>query len=120
MRVKILFMVFNHLMDVRTICLPKKLDATDFVDFCTITISSTLARLFQRILAKRINSVVEFSKRQKNCNRASIDCCRDNIVIDHLLRLLPRECGLRFGDIIVRAMVFDNDMNSIAEAPQGI
>ena len=42
-----------------------------------------------------------------------------NLVIDHLLRSLLRECGLRFGDGIIRAMAFA-DMNLIAETPQGL
>ena len=43
-----------------------------------------------------------------------------NIVIDHLLISLPRKCGLRFGGGVIRAMAFADDMNLIAETPQGL
>ena len=40
-----------------------------------------------------------------------------NIVIDHLLGSLPRECGLWFRGSTTRAMAFSDSMNLIAEAP---
>ena len=40
------------------------------------------------------------------------------IVIDHLLRSLPMECGLRFRGGVMRDMAFANDMNLIADTPQ--
>ena len=43
-----------------------------------------------------------------------------NIVINRLLRSLPMECGLLFGGGVIRAMAFVNDMNLIAETPQGL
>ena len=45
-------------MDARTIFIPKKPDAVEPADFRPVTISSALARLFHRILAKRIDSAV--------------------------------------------------------------
>ena len=43
-----------------------------------------------------------------------------NIVIDHLLRSLMRECGLWFGGRVIRAIAYADDMNLIAETPQGL
>ena len=43
-----------------------------------------------------------------------------NIVIDHLLRSLPKVYGLRFGGGTTRARFVANDMNLIAETPLGL
>ena len=73
-------------MDARTIFIPKKPDAVDPADFRPITISSALARLFHRILAKKIDSAVEFSEEQR-AFRAGIDGCGDNtVLLDSILR----------------------------------
>ena len=66
----------KHLMVARTIFIPKKPDAVDPADFRPITISSALVRLFHCILAKRIDSAMEFS--EEAC-RAGIDSCGDNM-----------------------------------------
>ena len=76
----------KHLMNARTIFIPKKPDAVDLADSRPITISSTLARLFHRILVERIDSAVEFSEGQ-GVFRAGIDGCGDNtILLDSIIR----------------------------------
>ena len=51
-----------HLMDAKTIFIQKKSHATGSADFQPNTIASALARVFHRILAKRIDSAVEFNE----------------------------------------------------------
>ena len=48
-----------------------------------------------------------------------LPCVLFEIVIGYLLRSLPRKCGLRFGGGVIKAMAFADEMNLIAETPQG-
>ena len=66
----------KYLIDARTVFLPKNDNAMDPADFRPITISSALARLFHRILAKRIDSAVEFREEQRVFS-PGIDGCGD-------------------------------------------
>ena len=95
--VNVLVKVFNlmmscerlpkHIMDARAMFIPKKPDAVDPSDFRPITnIFSALSTLFHRILAKRIDSAVEFSEEQR-AFRAGIDGCGDiTVLLDSILR----------------------------------
>lgn len=202
----------RFLTRARTVFIPKKPGSMEPSDYRPITITSTLARLFHRILANRLDGTVDLDEQQR-AFRQGIDGCRDNIVtldailrsrfeshkssciavldmakafdsvehttilecakaaglpppmlrylqdfyasgtttlqggdwrssdikpsrgvkqgdplspiifnlvIDQLLRSLPKECGVSFGGSKIRAMAFADDLNLLAETPAGL
>ncbi|CAB0043079.1 unnamed protein product [Trichogramma brassicae] len=70
----------------RTIFIPKKTGAQDPGEFRPITVTSSLTRLFHRILAIRADSLLNFDDSQR-AFRSGIDGCRDNtMLLDAILR----------------------------------
>uniref|UniRef100_A0ABD2XQH8 Reverse transcriptase domain-containing protein n=3 Tax=Trichogramma kaykai TaxID=54128 RepID=A0ABD2XQH8_9HYME len=202
----------SRLANAKTIFIPKKAGSADPSDYRPITMASTLTRLLHRILAQRVDAMVDFNDQQR-AFRAGIDGCRDNIILldiilrsrfksvrpsniaildlakafdsvqhsalmtcsraagipepmlrylsdyyargstvlcgdgwssdpivptrgvkqgdplspvlfnvvmDHLLRSLPNECGISVGSKVIRAMAFADDLNLVAETPGGL
>ncbi|KAL7295026.1 hypothetical protein TKK_0011629 [Trichogramma kaykai] len=70
----------------RTIFIPKKSGAQDPGEFRPITVTSSLTRLFYRILAIRADSLLNLDDSQR-AFRSGIDGCRDNtMLLDAILR----------------------------------
>ena len=76
----------SKLMDARTIFIPKKSHEDGPAYFRPITISTAPTVIFYSILAKRMDSAVEFSEEQR-AFKAGIDGCGGNTVfLDSILR----------------------------------
>ena len=74
------------LIDARTIFIPNKPDAVDPADFRPTTICSALAKLFHRILAKRIDSAVELFGEQRALAQASMVVKKSTVLLNSILR----------------------------------
>lgn len=67
------------LRGARTIFVPKKTAAKEVGDFRPITIAPVLLRLFHKILAKRLMSVISFDVRQRAFR--PVDGCAENVMV---------------------------------------
>ncbi|KMQ89970.1 reverse transcriptase [Lasius niger] len=82
--------LLEDLLRSRTIFIPKKQDANDPEDFRPITIPPVLVRSLHKILAKRMEVLLDIDPRQRAFK--STDGWADNIfLVDTLLRLYRRE-----------------------------
>ena len=76
----------EHLAISRTIFIPKKSGAKLPGDFRPISVSSVLSRLVHKVLAQRIDQLVQLDEQQR-AFRDGIDGCRDNtVLLDAILR----------------------------------
>lgn len=75
----------KHLLESKTILIPKKDGATEPGDFRPITVSSVITRLYHKILANRFLKFINFDKRQRAF--LPVDGCADSIFdLDLILR----------------------------------
>ncbi|CAK9834488.1 Retrovirus-related Pol polyprotein from type-2 retrotransposable element R2DM [Anthophora retusa] len=75
----------KHLRESRTTLIPKKPDAKDPTDFRPITVSSNIARLLHKILAKRMMINMSIDLRQRSFRET--DGCSENVfLLDLALR----------------------------------
>ena len=76
----------EHLAVSRTIFIPKKPGAKLPGDFRPISVSSVLTRLIHKVLAQRIDQLIQLDEQQR-AFRGGIDGCRDNtVLLDAILR----------------------------------
>ncbi|CAL7932985.1 unnamed protein product, partial [Xylocopa violacea] len=117
MPIPILVRIFNlflllgkipkHLLESKTILIPKKDGASEPGDYRPITISSVITRTYHKILARRIMRLVNLDKRQKAFIPA--DGCAENIFdLDMVLRYHRQNFKSLFVASIDIAKAFDS------------
>lgn len=75
----------EDLLVSRTVFIPKKSGASDPGDFRPITIPSVLVRGFHKILAKRLEKMLDIDRRQR-AFRAADGCAENTFLLDTMLR----------------------------------
>jgi len=97
----------RHLLESRTILIPKKDDASSPDEFRPITISSNLTRTFHKILANRLSRSVQLDSRQKAFR--PIDGCSENVfLMDFALRYCRQNFKPLFMASLDVAKAFDS------------
>lgn len=92
-------MLPKHLLESRTILIPKKDNADQPSDFRPITVSSVLARTLHKVLANRMSRLIPLDSRQKAFR--PIDGCAENIF---LLDFVLSYCRQRFKSIYIASL----------------
>jgi len=97
----------RHLLESRTILIPKKEDASNPDEFRPITISSNLTRTFHKVLANRLSRSVRLDCRQKAFR--PIDGCSENVfLMDFALRYCRQSFKPLFMASLDVAKAFDS------------
>lgn len=103
------------LLDSRTVFIPKSPSSVSPGDFRPISISSTVSRLFHKILAKRISERVSILESQRAFTDA--DGCADNIItLNYLLRTQNKRFSPLYICFVDVAKAFDTVSHSCITA----
>jgi hypothetical protein len=94
--------------DSRTVLIPKKKNPTAARDYRPISVSSVITRVLHKVLARRLDSIVELSQRQKGFR--PVDGCAHNIVLlDYVLQTARQELK----PVAVALIDFSNAFGSV-------